>query len=486
MKGFDLMIFKDLLDLNSKYEITSLSTDSRDVKRNSVFFCIEGYSKDRHDFVDEAVAKGALAIVHSKDIPNKDEDTFYFQVDDVYAALEEAVDYYFNKPSERLKLIGVTGTNGKTTITSAIHYFLDDIGESSGYIGTLGVEYNETVLENSLTTPDIIHVNHYLDMMGEDGVITASLEVSSQGLDMKRVDKLDFDVIGFTNLSMEHLDYHGTMENYYQAKKHLFDILKEEGKMVINIDDEYGQRLYDEVDHPHKYSISLHKDADYRAVDVEVKDEYSTYTILHKGKSYPVKTNLLGEFNVYNTLQMLALLDQAGYYISVMSPLIDNLPDIKGRMNFVEEDQDFKVVVDYSHTPDGYEKIFTYLKSITPGRLISVIGSAGGRDHEKRPYLGKVSAKYCDEIVVTEEDPRDESVFEIAEEIMKDVPEVPYHFFENREDGIEFAINVAEKGDTVVILGKGVEKFQPGPLGNEPWPGDDQVAIDAIKRKNNQ
>ena len=155
-------------------------------------------------------------------------------------------------------------------------------------------------------------------------------------------------------------------------------------------------------------------------------------------------------------------------------------------MNFVEEDQDFKVVVDYSHTPDGYEKIFTYLKSITPGRLISVIGSAGGRDHEKRPYLGKVSAKYCDVIVVTEEDPRDESVSEIAEEIMKDVPEVPYHFFENREDGIEFAINVAEKDDTVVILGKGVEKFQPGPSGNEPWPGDDQVAIEAIKRKNNR
>ena len=475
----------ELISVESDLTVTSLCTDSRDVKKGSMFFCIVGVSVDRHDFVDKAIENGASVIVHSKDIPIQDHIT-YIKVYDVYETLEEVVDQYYGKPSERLDVYGVTGTNGKSTMTSTLRHVLNRLNTNTGYVGTISIEYNDKVLEPTLTTPDIIEMNSILKDMVDDKVESVSLEISSQGLDLRRVDTLDFDVVGFTNLSLDHLDYHKTMENYYIAKKRLFELLKDEGSMIINIDDEYGQRLYHEISHPHKYSLSTQKYADYRIKDIELNPSYSSYTLVVEDKEYLVKTNMLAMFNVYNSAQVIAMLHRGGYALEAIIKAFEDLPEVKGRVNFIDEGQDFNAVVDYSHTPDGFEKIYTYLKEITENRLITVYGNAGGRDHSKRPIMGEISAKYCDLMVITEQDRRHEDVKEIKKEMLQNVKDTPNVFIEKRYEAIEYALMHAQKGDTVVVLGKGDERFQHGPHGLEKWPGDDVVVREILqKRKDN-
>ena len=475
-----MMKLKELMNTNFDVEITHISSDSRQVIPGTMFFCLEGMHVDGHQFVEKAIEKGAVVIVHQNPV-YQNENTIYIKVDDVYETLEEVVDVFYDKPSSKLSVYGVTGTNGKSTMTSTIRTLLERFNEPTGYIGTISIEYNDKVLEPSLTTPDIIEMNQILKDMVDDGIKSVALEVSSQGLDLRRVDTLDFDVVSFTNLSLDHLDYHKTMENYYLAKKRLFQLIKPEGKMIINIDDAYGKRLYNEIEHPHRYSVSLEKEADYQAINIHLSKDESKYTLLHQGESYEVKTNMVAMFNVYNSLEVIAMLHQGGYDLKTIIAHMRDLPIVKGRVNFIDEGQNFNAVVDYSHTPDGFEKIYAYLKEITPGRLITVYGNAGGRDHSKRPIMGKISAQYCDLLVITEQDRRHENVAEIKEEMLRDAQDAPHVFIEKRYEAIEYALHHAKQGDTIVVLGKGDERFQHGPKGLESWPGDDRVVRDILK-----
>ncbi len=475
------MKLNQLFDTNLDIEISTLATDSRAVKPNSIFFCIDGFSVDRHDFVDAAIEKGAVAIVHKRELAHK-EGIFYVQVDDVNQELERVVALFYGEPSKKLEVYGVTGTNGKSTISSTLRHVLNRLKVNTGYVGTISIEYNEVILEPSLTTPDIIEMNDILKNMVDQEVEAVSLEISSQGLDMNRVDTLAIDVAGFTNLSLEHLDYHKTMENYFLAKKHLFDLLSDNSKMVINIDDAYGQRLYNLMTHPHKYSIAIDKEADYRAQDIVLGAKETRYNLMYQGQIYPVSTNMVAKFNVYNSLQVIAMLHVQGYDLKTIINNMKDLPLVKGRTNFIDASQDFNAVVDYSHTPDGFEKIYTYLKGITQGRLICVYGNAGGRDHSKRPIMGEISDQFCDLIVITEQDRRNENIYEIKEEMVQNIKNTPYVFYEKRYDAIEYALKEAQKGDTVVVLGKGDERFQHGPQGLEAWPGDDKVVLEILKK----
>lgn len=475
-----MKLLKDLTTIDSNLEVSSLSTDSRLCKKGSMFFCIEGVSVDRHDFIEKAIQNGATVIVHSKDI-KKQPGIEYIKVENVYQALEDVVDKFYQKPSYNLAVFGVTGTNGKSTMTSTLRHVLNRLGKNTGYVGTISIEYNDCVLEPTLTTPDIIEMNSILKDMVDTHVEAVSLEVSSQGLDLRRVDTLDFDVVAFTNLSLDHLDYHKTMENYYLAKKRLFQNLKKDGSMIINIDDEYGQRLYDEINHPHKYSLSQTKPADYFIKDVKLDTDKSSYTLVVDEKEYFVETNMLAMFNVYNSAQVMAMLHLANYEMEKIIEAFKDLPDVKGRVNFIEEGQNFNAVVDYSHTPDGFEKIYTYLKEITQGRLICVYGNAGGRDHSKRAIMGEISAKYCDLLIITEQDRRHEDVKEIKKEMLQNVTDTPYVFIEKRYGAIEYALTHALENDTIVVLGKGDERFQHGPNGLEEWPGDDVVVRNILR-----
>lgn len=463
-----------MFEINSNLEIKSLTTDSRLTQEGSLFFCIEGVTQDRHEFIDDAISKGAIAIVHSKDV-EKREGIEYIKVEDVYETLEKVSDVFYDYPSHKMFVVGVTGTNGKSTITSTLRHVLNRLESSTGYVGTISIEYADVVQAPSLTTPDVIEMHDILNQMVEHNVKNVALEVSSQGLDMRRVDTLDFDTAIFTNLSSEHMDYHKDLEDYFRAKKRLFDVLKPEGIMILNIDDAYGQRLYD-MDYPQKkVSVSLKGKADYQVKDVVLSVDKTTFNLIHNGQSYPVITNMLATFNVYNLVQVIACVHEKGYELETIIPLVADLPEVKGRVNMIDKGQNFRAIVDYSHTPDGFEKIYQYLRTITKGNLIAVYGNAGGRDTSKRSIMGKISDMYCDHIVITEQDRRSEDVSQIKDMMVKEIQNTPYTFIENRYEAIFYALNNAQEGDTVVVLGKGDERFQHGPNGKEHWMGDDEA-----------
>lgn len=478
------MLLRELFDINSDINIKKLTTDSRDVIKGALFFCIEGFSVDRHDYIDAAIDKGAVAIVHSKDVTKKD-NIEYIKVENVYHELERVSDIYYQYPSKHLNVYGVTGTNGKSTITSTLRHVLNRLGSDTGYVGTISIEYQDVMKEPTLTTPDVVEMHEILSEMVDHGVKNVALEISSQGLDLKRVDTLDFDTVVFTNLSLEHLDYHPDMESYYLAKKHLFDLLKPEGTMVINIDDPYGKRLYDAGYTQNKVSVAIDQEADYRAIDLKLSETESRFTLVHEGVLYPITTNMLAQFNVYNLLEVIASVHQNGYPLPAIIDTLKDLPIVKGRVNMIDKGQKFRAIVDYSHTPDGFEKIYRYLRDLTKGRLIAVYGNAGGRDKTKRPIMGQISDQFCDLIVITEQDRRTEDILQIKAEMTEFIKNTPYVFIEKRYEAIQYALEIAKDDDTVVVLGKGDERFQHGPTGKEDWMGDDNAVKEILSKMMN-
>lgn len=477
------MKLNEMFPQASDLEIDALMPDSRELCVNSLFFCVAGLVHDGHDFIDQAVSNGAIAIVHSRELQTKLPGIEYVQVDEVFPELIRASNVFFDNPSLKMKMIGITGTNGKTTIALTLKRILAK-RLLSGYIGTIGTQYGDLVLGPELTTPDIIPLQHILYDMAAADVKAVAIEASSQGLALNRTAAVHFDLAVFTNLTHDHLDYHGTMENYYHAKKKLFDGLDDHGIAIINRDDEYGRRLILEA-YPNTVTYGVGKDADYQAKNIVLDKSFSTYTLAYHGQDYPVKTNLLAQFNVYNSLAIIACMHEMGYEFSdFLDDLIDIEP-VDGRMEFIDEGQPFSVIVDYAHTPDGFLKLFEYAKTITAPekRLIVVFGCAGKRDHTKRAMLGKLSGDYCSMIVLTEEDNRDEKIVDICREIATGIDNnTPYVIIENRSEAIAQAIELADSGDTVVILGKGNETYMYRDYGTQYYLGDNRVAVEVLKQ----
>lgn len=475
---------KEIIDVEDERPIASLMLDSRLADENSLFFCIEGLTVDGHDFVEDAIKNGAIAIVHRKPLLHKHDDVYYHQVEDVESVLHQAANAFYDYPSQNMYVYGITGTNGKSTIMKTVKNILLKMGVKAGYIGTISVEYGEHVFEPSLTTPDIVTLNTWLSKMREEGITDVCLEVSSQGLAMRRVDGIDFDLAAFTNLTHDHLDYHKTMENYFEAKKILFDRLDKEKPMFINMDDPYGKRLVNAYSNQAvTYGVDL--PADYRAKDVEIHEDYTSYILEHKGIEYEVKTNLLAYFNVYNSLAVIAILHHRGFPIETIISHLEHVPHVEGRLTQVDSGQDYKVYVDFSHTPDGMKKVYEFVRmTMLPNqKLITVFGAAGERDHAKRPVMGQIASEYCDHVILTEHDNRSEDVETITQEIIAGMPNKNYEFIPVRIKAIEKAIYMAEKGDVVVLIGKGEEKFIYRDFGKEPWIGDEVAAEEIIKKK---
>ncbi len=477
---------------NSKYgdlEIAHITMDSRDVIEHSLFFALKGLEVDGHDYIDQAIERGAVAIVYSDERIEKSfkPEIQYIKVDSVLDEVNRISDIFFNKPSTKMKMYGVTGTNGKSTTSCIIRDILEKCGKSCGYMGTIAVRYADIDEKPKLTTPDAIEVHRTLAKMKSHKMDCVAMEVSSHGLAMKRTDSVDFDVAVFTNLSWDHLDFHETMEAYFEAKQRLFSSLKSNGLAVLNIDDESYKSLR-AVCGAKVVSYGMSDEADYRISDVKMGNKGTEFTLTVSGNpSYNkrLNTNLVATYNIYNLVAAIAAIHETGIALEDIEKSIMNLSQVDGRMETIANDFGIDVIVDYAHTPDGFEKIFEFAQSIRKygGRIISVFGSAGKRDKGKRPVLGRIASENSDLIYLTEEDSRDEHPRDIADMIKSESSDDKFVIIPNRESAIREAIIEAKSDDVVLILGKGDEKYLDRLEGKAEWAGDNVIAQEALQLK---
>ena len=463
-------------------DINSLMSDSRLAQDHSLFFCLKGMKHDGHQHIAQAVENGAIAIVHSDDLATYLPFVDYIKVENVHDELNRCAALFYGQPSEKLKIFGVTGTNGKTTVAKIIKSIYT-AHANTGYIGTIGLEYNQIQSKPDYTTPEVIALHETLDRMVKAKVKALAIELSSQGMEQHRVDALILNTAIFTNLTHDHLDYHGTMENYYQAKKHIFDLLRPEGVALINVDDPYGVRLIGELTCKKK-TYAIDAVADYQAINLQYHGDHTTFDLVHQGTITNVTSSLLGRFNVHNALAAIACCHMNGMPMQAIIDRLATIPQVSGRLEHVKAGQPFKVIVDYAHTPDGFEKVFAYAIAITPkkNKIIAVFGSAGLRDTKKRPILGALADKYCDNIILTEDDSRNEDPAQIAQHIAAGITSNRTLIILDRTDAIRQAIELANTDDTVLLLGKGHEDFIIRNHGKEPWPGDVAVCESLIRQ----
>lgn len=466
MKAIDLI--KPLRTTNSSMsfsddlEIVKLTHDTRDVEPGSLFLCIIGTELDGHSFAQEAERKGAAMIIASKPV---DVNIPVVYVNNTKKAMAILASVFYQYPSQQLRVIGVTGTNGKTTVTHLLDYIFHAQKEKTGVIGTMYRRIGAEVFETKNTTPDSITLQKTLHEMVEKGINNCSMEVSSHSLVQGRVWGTDFDIAIFTNLSQDHLEYHHTMENYAEAKSLLFSQLGngyEKGKpkfAVLNFDDPVG-RSFEEKTSAAVFSYGIDYDADFMASDLRITDKGTTFNLHFEGKTYEVTLQLVGKFNVSNALAAIAGAYAAGLELSDILQSISEISGVRGRFEMVKGDYDFAVIVDYAHTPDGLLNVLDAINEIKTNRVICVVGSGGDRDPSKRHNMGKIAHEHSDLAVFTSDNPRTEDPDAILEEVVQDLEPGSYTLLPDRREAIQFAINQAEPNDVILIAGKGHEDYQ--------------------------
>lgn len=460
---------------NTDVMISDVTADSREVRAGSLFICLDGAHVDGHRFAASAAEKGAAVIVAEKEI-SVPEGTAVIYVKDTRHAMEDITPYFFDYPSRSMRMIGVTGTNGKTTVTHIVSHVLARAGAKTGVIGTIHMLIGDKEYPTHNTTPDVVDLERMLAKMRDAGVTHAIMEVSSHSLVMGRVEGVEFDNASFTNLTEDHLDYHKTMDNYAAAKALLFAKISAAGQTKgrksahINADADYADTMAAAVSDKALCPVttySIEKPSDLKAKDITFNANSSEFTVSFGGKDYPVRTNLVGRFNVYNALTAIAVCLGEGLPMEEILAALSDFHAVPGRFELIDEGQDFTVVVDYAHTPDGLENILKTAEEIRRGRIISVFGCGGDRDKMKRPIMGRIGARYSDIVIVTSDNPRTEDPDTIVSEVAAGVAEIAaekpgfsYEVVVGRRDAIRRAIELAAPGDIVMIAGKGHEDYQ--------------------------
>ena len=422
---------------------------------------MKGGSFDGHDAAAEMLEKGAAVIVAERDLGLGDKQIITDNSRKFYGELCAA---WFDHPEKKLKIIGVTGTNGKTTISNVIKNIFMKNGVKTGLIGTICNEIGDETVHTDNTTPMAFDYMCLLDKMVKAGCKYAVMEVSSFGLVQHRIGPTHFDMGIFTNLTQDHLDYHKTMENYYQAKKMMFD---ECDYALINTDDEYGRRIFSEIScKKERYGIS--SEADYYADAIKIKSDGTSFWYCYNGKSQLVNMKMTGMFNVSNVTAAISVCLKAGLPIEDILNAVSEYNGVKGRCEIIPTGRDFTVICDYAHTPDAVENILKSVREYTEGRLICLFGCGGNRDAKKRPLMAKAAAKFADRLIITSDNPRDEIPEAIIDDILAGLKdsEIPFDVVVDRTKAIHHSLKIAEKGDIIVLAGKGHEDYQVLP-GNE-------------------
>lgn len=471
----------DGIEVKNRYadvDVVDITSDSRKVEQGYLFVCIKGASFDGHSVAAQMLEQGAAAVVVERDL-GLDNQVIVDSTRDVFSAI---CANYFGNPAKELKLIGLTGTNGKTTTTFLIKQILENMGKKVGLVGTVQNMVGDEIYPAHYTTPDPHELQSLFRMMVDAGCEYCVMEVSSQALAQGRVNGVHFLLGAFTNLTQDHLDYHKTWENYFNSKRILFENCD---IAVTNIDDENGQKIV--ADLPCKtvtYSVDNNV-ADYTAKNVAFLSNGVRYELVCD-KIGRVSFPIPGRFSVYNSLCAASVALALGFDFNDVLIAISHCKGVKGRIEVVPTNTDYTVIIDYAHSPDGLENIISSLKEIAKGRVVTLFGCGGDRDRTKRPKMGKIAADLSDFCIVTSDNPRSEDAGKIIEDVlegMKDT-DTPYIVVENRREAIAWALNNAQKDDIILLAGKGHETYQILPTGTIHF--DEREVVAQVLGENNQ
>jgi UDP-N-acetylmuramoyl-L-alanyl-D-glutamate--2,6-diaminopimelate ligase len=448
-------------NLKFDFSIGGLAYDSRKVKKNYIFFALKGLKDDGTKYVKSAVESGAKAIVTDVELDENEIPSNVLLVNDARKTMAMFSNAYNQMPSEKLKLIGVTGTNGKTTTTYLIKTFLEDSGYKTGLLGTIDYQIGNFKIESKLTTPESVEICSMLGEMVKQGYQYCVMEVSSIALVMNRVYSLNFDSAIFTNLTSEHLDFHHNMENYFDAKKILFDGLSEKSYAITNVDDIYGERILADTK-ARKITYAVNNHADYRAKNPSFDLKGLSFEL---NKDVKINSNITGKFNIYNMLASIACVRNYDISFDSINNSLVNFEGVNGRFNKVELPNGAYAVIDYSHTSDSLKNAIESAREIVNnenrnGRVITIFGCGGNKDTTKRPVMGKFATELSDFSIMTSDNPRYEKPLDIIREIRKGAVNKNYEIDENRETAIEKGIRMSKAGDIILICGKGHETYQ--------------------------
>jgi len=449
MKFVGIKNYKDV-------DIDALTCDSKEIVNNGIYFCIKGMNFDGHDFAEESLSNGAVCLVVEKylNLPVPQ-----ICVNNVRVAMSYISSIFFETYKSNMKFVGITGTNGKTTTTYIIKEILSKMGKSVGLIGTEGIHINKLSLPAMLTTPDPIALHKVIREMESNGCEYCVMEVSAHAIALNKIDNIFYDVVALTNITKDHLDFFHTMENYAKAKQSLFDY-KHAKSGVVNIDAKYGKETMK------KSSIevlSVGKDARVSIVGQIYSLKGTQFKIKINDKIYLGNTNLIGEYNLYNLITAISCLINLGFEISTLLDVVKDCEFfVPGRLNILNTDTDYKVVIDYAHTPDGIKNVLSAIKSLNKGKgnIITVFGCGGNRDKTKRSEMGSVAVNLSDQVIVTSDNPRNENPDMIIDDITKNLNGLDYLRIVDRKEAIEYALSIAEANDIIAILGKGAETYQ--------------------------
>lgn len=506
-------IFRDveyeILKEGKKFEIKGIEYDSRKIKEDFIFVAMAGNTVDGHNFIQKAIDGGAKIIITEKNInileyKNADDVSFVL-VKNIRKKLGIIASNYYGYPQNKIKIIGITGTNGKTTSS----FILENILEKTARIGTTGNRILDEEFETVNTTPESLELIKLIDKSVKKGADYFIMEVSSHALEIGRVDMLKFDSAIFTNLTQDHLDFHKTMENYFNAKKKIFSMLrndKNNGKGIINIDDEYGAKIYSEKNKDNYISVSIkNEEADILGdilnytnngmkVKINLKNYFKKINSHFKDKDeeyeeeYKFEMGLVGEYNLYNVLGCVASALSFGIKINDIIKKLETMPAVPGRFETIKNNMEARIVVDFAHTDDGLLNVGKTLKQITDNQVITIFGAGGDRDHDKRAKMAKAAIQFSDYIILTSDNPRTENPINILADIEKGLIDEKYPFdkyliISDRERAIKHGIKLLKKGDSLLIAGKGHENYQI--IGTQKIHFDDRETVRKILEEEN-
>ncbi|GFP76157.1 UDP-N-acetylmuramoyl-L-alanyl-D-glutamate--2,6-diaminopimelate ligase [Clostridium fungisolvens] len=457
LKGIDY----EMLNGRDDLDIESLTWDSREVGENSLFIAVRNRNVDRHDFVFDAVSSGAIALMVEREISGLKKNVSVIKVKDARKAMSIAAQNFYNIPISNLKTVGITGTNGKTSVSYFISKILEVLELKCGVIGTIQNTLGEqkmTTKKLNPTTPDAIELQGTFAEMLEYGATHAAVEVTSSALSQDRVYGCEFDVAVFTNLTQDHLEEHVTMDNYKNAKLKLFSMCK---KAVINIDDSFSKDII-ATSNCKTITYGIDNDCDFRATDIEYTNIGVKFNLKYNCEIKKVELNVPGRFSVYNALASIASCYCLKLSIDEIVNAVKEIKGVPGRFQAIENSKGILAVVDYAHSPDAIENILTSVKEITKGKIITVFGCGGDRDASKRPLMGEVAGKLSDYCIITSDNPRSEKTALIINDIEKGMLKTGcmYEKIEDRTQAIFKALNIANPNDAVIIAGKGHENYQ--------------------------